>query len=171
LIEKLFLALVTHELRAFACTIDAVAYRDIWTQSEQDMIRDTETFCLPECFRAVSEFLPKPWPHGEKVGFVFDQDNPARICNVGHLFMRYQETHEWMGSLQFADKREMVPLQAADLLAHQAFQAALRGHPRGVLHNLLTCIPPHRKRIIHLDRESLLGLHEGLIQGGILKGK
>jgi hypothetical protein len=129
LIEKLVEAIWNYPMLAFGCTVSISDYEAVFSVSERAPYGSPDVFCLPWCFKAVVDWLPKTLSAEERVGFIFDQDDCSRMLHAASTFHFVKSLPGMgrLGAIQFADKRLHCPLQAADLLAHQEFQAMKSG--------------------------------------------
>jgi len=95
--------------------------------------------CLMECVQAFLGHLPKGLNQQERVAFVIDrgpkrsQNFQKRVMEAWSDFERFRPVDPRLGTVTFGNKQEILPLQAADLIAHQAFQLVRdRAKERGV---------------------------------------
>ena len=101
---------------------------------------------LPTAFQVCMQVLIKRWaekrvPAREQLGVIFDQDNCPRMLQLhaayNQLTAVWDETGR-LGPVQFADKKRVIPLQTADMLAHQVFRHLKDGLPEtGEIRNVL----------------------------------
>ncbi len=96
----------------------------------------------------------------EQVAFVFDQQKglEGRATNSFRILKATRDQQDRLGSIEFRDRREAVPLQAADLIVNEIFMDYGRERSRRKSMNyLLQKVNPLVK---HIPREGLVALVE-----------
>lgn len=106
-----------------AVTVEPSLYDRIIPQSP-NFVREAYTFCLHNCVVGVTEWLEQIKYNG-KIAYFFEsghksQGEANKYMNDLFKIPELKERHRY-GSHTFADKKEIKPLQAADLLAWQSF--------------------------------------------------
>jgi len=80
------------------------------------------------CVQQVAHWTKTLWD-GEKVGLIFDVENEPQASEYLKLHNRYRTSVEfgpYLAGADFESSIEMLPLQAADLLAYGTYQWALK---------------------------------------------
>jgi hypothetical protein len=81
--------------------------------------------CVLHAIQFAVQWLPADLPDTEAVSFVFDRDDTARMADylitfeIGRLLLKYRRR---FGGVGYHDKRDVFPLQAADMIPHQLYQ-------------------------------------------------
>jgi hypothetical protein len=87
--------------------------------------------CVLHALQLVLRWLPADLPDTEAVRFIFDRDDIARMTDyritfeIGRLLLQYRRR---FGGVSFFDKRDILPLQAADIIPHQLYQNEKAGN-------------------------------------------
>jgi hypothetical protein len=102
------------------------------------------TKCLEDISKRVKDKIPN-----ERVACIFDRNEKIESY-ARHIFYELKEKQEHIREIfegaDWKDKREFVPLQAADLFAYEGYQAALEyeftksGAPRESFRRLFQCL-------------------------------
>lgn len=133
---------------AVGCGVRVADYNESLSDEFRQEVRSPEALCLSRCLNLIHSQTPG----SERIAVTLDQDTPEREHNALHIHHRMRNAFgdDRFTSVQFSNHRTVMPLQAADILAHQAFQ-----HLRDEL-------PAHGK-IRHMMRWVLEGVDQHVL--------
>ncbi len=88
---------------------------------------DEYNFCFQMCVGLTLSWiagLNPPMPEGDQVAFTFDQRPTGEsITRAAYFYIkRFRDPNDRMGTLAFADKKRLLPLQAADFVAYESYK-------------------------------------------------
>lgn len=95
------------------------------------------------------------------IALVFDRNQrmaPLIIGGIQGIIEKHPDHYGWISSVSFEDKREFVPIQAADILAYESFKVVENistGNKRPIRKSL-KALKPSVAKIAFLDREALM---------------
>ena len=97
---------------------------------------------------------------GHKIACIFDQNQAMAGLMVETMLgvkRKYPEQSKWMGSISFEDKKDFLPLQAADFIAYETFKLVNNtfGQTQRPLRKTLEMLNPQSTKILYLDRDTL----------------
>jgi len=84
-------------------------------------------FCFQMCVGLTMNWidgLNPPMPNGDQVAFTFDQRPKGEAITRDAYFYikKSRDPNDRMGTLAFADKKRVLPLQAADFVAYESYK-------------------------------------------------
>jgi hypothetical protein len=88
---------------------------------------DQYNFCFQMCVGLTMNWidgLNPPMPQGDQVAFTFDQrpKGEGLTRNAYYYIKKFRDPNDRMGTLAFADKKRLLPLQAADFVAYESYK-------------------------------------------------
>jgi len=84
-------------------------------------------FCFQMCVGLTMDWIDRlnpPMPEGDQVAFTFDQLPKGEAITRDAYFhiKKFRDPGDRMGALAFADSKRLLPLQAADFIAYEAYK-------------------------------------------------
>jgi hypothetical protein len=111
----------------------------------------------------------------EPIAYVLESGSDRqKVVNMSFQFMDEEQRREYrIGSWTFADKRDMNPLQAADILAYEMTKEMCRrldkSNTRPVRRSTQNLFMGHLDaRLVYADREQLLFILEKSVELGLI---
>jgi len=142
---------------------------------------DEYNFCFQMCVGLTMSWvdgLNPPMPERDQVAFTFDQRPKGEgITRDAYFYIKkFRDPNDRMGTLAFADKKRLLPLQAADFVAYESYkhidnQERRSGrHMRGSLAVLVENVWQFEAYVFRAEHlEELLGFYQQ--QGENLDGR
>lgn len=122
LIHPLVHVLATAAKAVVGCGVRVADYDAALSDALKQHVGGPEIVCFAQCLLRALAIVPAT----DRVSVFVDQDSGRRQARLLNAYNRIRESapgvKKRLAGIVFADKREQLPLQAADLLAHQAFQ-------------------------------------------------
>lgn len=88
---------------------------------------DKYNFCFQMCLNLVFRWIEQrdpPMQEGDRIAFIFDQrERGQEITSTSYSqIKKFRDPQDRMGSLTFDSRKRVFPLQAADLVAYEAYK-------------------------------------------------
>lgn len=157
----------SHDIVKFACTVDHDDFVDIWGHDKPYM------FMLPLVARELGDIMADYAP-AQPIDWIFDSQ-PEHVAEVSSCWQEYYETappkyKEFLKNIpRFADEKEVLPIQAADLFAwimrRKLVSERFGGNPAPDMPDLDMRVVSHS----HATRADLIGMRD--FAEGVALGK
>lgn len=120
IVPELVRVMGEHIELAVGCGVRVADFYESLSDDFRQEVRSPEALCLSRCLNLIHSQTPGT----ERIAVTLDQDTPEREHNALHIHHRMRNAFgdDRFTSVQFSNHRTVMPLQAADILAHQAFQ-------------------------------------------------
>jgi hypothetical protein len=112
----------THAQHGLGCAVIKTDYEEVIVGKDRELLGNAYEFCLRHCLSAITNFANRIG-YNDDIAYVFEAG--AEGENHFNAFMKsaydapvLRGQHR-IGSWTFADKRKLLPLQAADALAYE----------------------------------------------------
>jgi hypothetical protein len=85
---------------------------------------DHRDYCLKQCFEAFVDAVNSRWPHfSEPISFFWDwTDDPKWMQSIHEAYGSFKKKDSRLTEITFADDKDRLPLQAADMVAYRMRQ-------------------------------------------------
>ena len=126
LIKPLVAAIVRNARAAIGCGVSTADYEAALDEHWKVESRSAEVLCFAQCVVRTLHMVPPP----DKLSIWVDQDSLRHQRHIEHAYEQLRKQKGFgsrLTTLAFRDRRKLLPLQAADLVVHQAFQHLTRG--------------------------------------------
>jgi hypothetical protein len=162
-IRKMVESIVDPYLLGCNSSVDVQAFRRIFPHDKDDAMY---FLCFQSCIVQMAEWGEEL---GEPVAFVFD-DRPDLIARASRLYTRMKSEVDWdnrsrLGTLSFSSRSLYLGLQAADLIAYEAYKLLDYSPKSGRIRGSIQSISKTgRLQGRYWDEERLIELREDVIR-------
>jgi uncharacterized protein DUF3800 len=138
LLERLIAFIKIRQRIGFAVTFDLAVYNEMIQEFADLPLKQPYAFCALTLMGRIRAWLRKH-SYDEYVAYVYESGakHAGQVHSAYNYWMRQGELARIMriGSMVFGDKRDVLPLQAADILAYETWKEVsntIAGRPRQV---------------------------------------
>lgn len=149
-------------LTGFAASVVVADYNEVMNPNIRRGYGEPHEFAVISCMKQIRGWGEEKG-YREPIAYVLESGSDRqRVVNLSFQFMDEEQRREYrIGSWAFADKRDLNPLQAADILAYEMTKEMCRrldeSSTRPVRRSTWNLFMGHSDaRLIYADREQLL---------------
>lgn len=161
-------------LTGFAASVVVADYNEVINHNIRRGYGEPHEFAVISCMKYIRTWGNQKGHH-EPIAYVLESGSDRqKIVNTVFNHMDEEQRREYrIGSWTFADKRDLNPLQAADILAYEMTKEMCRrlekSTPRPIRRSMLNLSKGHPDaRLMYADREQLLFILEKSAELGFI---
>lgn len=161
-LKRLHRTIHRRALMGFASSVVVADYDEVMNPNIRLGYGEPHEFAVVSCMKHIREWSNQQGYY-EPIAYVLESGSDRqRVVNAVFTHLDEEQQREYrIGSWTFADKRDLNPLQAADILAYEMTKEMCRrldkGCDRPVRRSMLNLAKGHADaRLFYLDREQLL---------------
>ncbi|MCL4461583.1 MAG: DUF3800 domain-containing protein [Nitrospirae bacterium] len=133
-------------------------YEDIVPPKFKEEIEDPYFFPFQMCIEGLMTVLTPEVAEDAKVDLIIDRQKglSGKASKSFKILKILRDKNDRLGSIVYGDKKDHIPLQAADLIANEIYQDFVRTRPRRKsMEYLLSKVNPH---VSYINRDGVIAL-------------